>query len=130
MMIRLITLLFLLSTFAGCAKIQNLEELMALQSYSDNQDAQKRYLKEEEEKFSRLLADVKDNRLYPGQSRYSIISTYGKPLLVTQISDDPAISEELMYRHPAILLGSEKVFLYFNRKHKLVKTTIVPGKTP
>ncbi|MFZ5800066.1 MAG: hypothetical protein ACOY3D_01645 [Candidatus Omnitrophota bacterium] len=127
---KLLSLLLILFLICGCAKLANLEELLALQSYSDNQEAQKRYLKAEEEKFSRLLSDVKEGRLPPGQAQRSIVAAYGRPLLITQITDDPQISEEFMYRHPSILLGSEKVFLYFNQHRKLVSAKIVPGKTP
>lgn len=110
----------------GCAKLQHLDELLALQSFSDNQDAQKRYLEQEEKKFQNLLADVKQENLYSGQSKFSIVSNYGKPILISVVKDDPVIKEELMYRHPAQLLGSEKVFLYFDRRHRLVKWRYLP----
>ena len=120
-----IILLCLLCCFSlGCAKLQHLDELMALQSFSDNQDAQKRYLEQEEKKFQNLLADIKQEKLYPGQSKFSIVSNYGKPILISLVKDDPVIKEELMYRHPGQLLGSEKVFLYFDHRHKLVKVAI------
>lgn len=121
---KIILCYFLCCFIFGCAKIEHLDELLALQSFSDNQDAQKRYLEQEEKKFQNLLADVKQEKLYVGQSRFSIVSDYGKPILASPVKDDPIIKEELMYRHPAQLLGSEKVFLYFDCRHRLIKIAI------
>lgn len=121
---KLITLSILICLLAGCAKFEHMDELLALKSYSDNQDAQKRYLEKEEQKFQRLLSDIKAEKLSSGRYKSSIISAYGKPILTSRIENDPEIKEELMYRHPAQLLGSEKAFLYFDQKQKLVKVTV------
>jgi hypothetical protein len=124
---RLVHLLIVLSALlTGCAKIEHMDELLALQSFSDNQDAQKRYLAQEEQKFQNLLSDVKQQKLSPGISKLSIFSTYGKPILITEVKDDLVIKQELMYRHPAQLLGSEKVFLYFDAQSRLVKWQYLP----
>ena len=121
-----IILVALICIFCGCAKLRHMDELLALQSFSENQDAQDRYLAETEKQFQDLLAEVKQGRLKMGRSQSSIVSQYGEPILVTRIDNDPKIKEELMYRHPAQLFGSEKVFLSFNGKHKLVKAVISP----
>lgn len=122
---RKLSILFILPfIFLGCAKLAHMDELLTLQSLSDNQDAQKRYLEKEEQKFQNLLADVREEKLYTGQSKFNIISTYGKPILVSEVKDDPLIKEELMYRHPGQLFGSEKVFLYFDQRHRLVKVAV------
>ncbi|MDP3143327.1 MAG: hypothetical protein Q8N14_05275, partial [Candidatus Omnitrophota bacterium] len=101
-----VLLIMLCSSLSGCAKIEHMDELLALKSYSDNQDAQKRYLEREDQKFQRLLADIKANNLSAGRFKSSIVSAYGKPVLVSEVKDDPVIKEELMYRHPGQLLGS------------------------
>jgi len=121
---RLVILIIFIFLCLGCAKIEHMDELLALQSLSDNQDAQKRYLEREEQKFQNLLSDVKQEKLYLGQSKFGITSTYGKPILTSGMKDDPVIKEELMYRHPGQLFGSEKVFLYFDQRHKLVKIAV------
>jgi len=116
--------LFLLVFFAGCAKVQHMDELLALQSLSDNQDAQKRFLQREEEKFQNLLKDIKQEKLFVGLSKSGVISSYGTPILTSQVKDDPVIKDELMYRHPGQLFGSEKAFLYFDGNQKLVKAAV------
>lgn len=120
----LVVLLVLLCSLAGCAKIEHMDELLALKSFSDNQDAQKKYLAKEELKFQKLLADIKAEKLSPGQNKSSIISVYGKPILTFEVNNDPVVKKELMYRHPGQLLGSDKVFLYFDQKNKLVRIAV------
>jgi len=124
---RLITASILICLFAGCAKLEHMDELLALKSYSDNQDEQKRFLAREEEKFQKLLTDVKTGKLSEGRLKSSIIYSYGKPILTTPIANDPVIKEELMYRHPGQLFGSEKAFLYFDQKQKFIKAVVVAG---
>lgn len=114
---RFSVLMVILLFSCGCAKLSHLQELLTLKSFSDNQDAQKRYVEKQDKKFDQLLAVVKAGRLNEFSDKKSFLKEFGEPIFTKKLDDG---SEEWLYRYTAKLFGSEKVYLYFNNSGKLI----------
>jgi len=124
---RVFLIISFLIFLSGCAKMQHMDKLLDLKSLSDNQTKQEQFLLRQENKFQLLLADVKKGRLKKGISRGSIISRYGEPISAKEIQNDARIAEQFVYRHPEQIFGSEKVFLSFDKRGKLIDWLYQPA---
>lgn len=109
---------FFIAVFiAGCSTVGGLDRLKALSLSRDDQEAT---IKEQDQKFMRLLNDFSSGKIEKGATKDKIIQAYGEPILIKELKKDSSVEQEWMYRHPAQFFGSEKVFLYFNSKDELV----------
>ncbi len=95
----------------GCS-----QPIRTLKALGQEQDAQKRYVAEARSHFSRLLGDLRQEKIGPGTPLSVVISRYGEP-----ISEEAGV---LLYRDPVDFLHSDKVYLTFDENNKLVKYKI------
>ncbi len=111
---------------SGCAKV---DKLLTLQSLSANQDAQRADVKKQNKQFDFLLQVLKDNRLseYPDQK--SFVKAFGEPILTKKITQDGKLLDQWLYRYSEKIMGSEKVYLYFDEGGKFVNfRRVAPAK--
>ena len=101
-------------TASGCAILENRRELSTLSDYSREQDALHCYVNNQDKRFKKLIEVVKNNRIKEYPTSKSILRSFGKPVLIKNVGRDGKPLEQWMYRYTAKLLGSEKVFLYFD----------------
>ena len=112
---------------AGCAKLAHLQELLTLQGFSQDRDGQDLYTERQNENFEKLLAVAKNNSLGQFSSRRSILRAFGKPILKSRVlRDDGQTQERWLYRYPARPFGSPKVYVYFDKKGKLIEWQYLP----
>ena len=111
-----VSFLFLLT---GCAKLEHLQELLALQDLSDDRDQQKMYVKNHQKSFESLLAAVKDHSIVQWQDKKSFIRNFGRPLLVKQVTLNQQTLERWLYRYPLRPFDSPRIYLYFDQAGKL-----------
>ena len=113
-------LILILLTFQGCATVSHLQELLTMQSLSDNQTHQEKFVQKENERFEKLLDAVKSNRLseYPDQE--SFLQAFGEPIFSKERKREGKKVEEWLYRYAARLFDSDKVYLYFDESERLI----------
>lgn len=111
---------FVLILFSGCGYLAHMEELLRLKSLSDNQTMQQELVQQQNKKFESLLEAVKGNRLQDYPDKKSILKAFGEPIFVQTLEDGGKAKEKWMYRYSEKLMGSEKVYLYFDEAEKLV----------
>lgn len=119
-------LVFALFVICGCG-----EPLRTLQALGAEQNAQQRYVGIQKHKFNLLMKDIKRAYLKPGFSRAYIISRYGEPVLVTDLSktsSDATLKTRFLYRNPVGFIDSEKAYLYFDSNDKLVNFEVLQEK--
>jgi hypothetical protein len=95
----------------GCAKLAHLDQLLTLQDLSNEQGAQAKYIEEQNARFESLLAVVKSGDIDIYSSRETFRNDFGEPVLKRQVTLNGLELEMWLYRYPAKLTGSEKVYL-------------------
>ena len=105
---------------SGCAKIRHMQELLTLKSYSDNQEIQHRYVKEQDRKFEELLKVVKGSQLEKFSNQKTFIRKFGNPIFIKEVEKDGRQLEQWLYRYAKRYFDSEKVYVYFDRSRKLI----------
>lgn len=105
----------------GCAAAQYAEQIHTLQAVNESQQDIRRYVELKEKLFNLLLEDVKNERLKLGITKKHVINTYGRPVLVREISGGVDREEELLYRHPTRYFSSDKIYLYFDSSGRLMR---------
>ncbi len=126
-------ILFLLcSILLGCAKVgqlQHLDELLTLKAYSDEKDAQQKWVGEENKRFERLLAAVQNDSIQRYASRDAILKDFGSPVLTDIVEDKSQSLDRWLYRHPIQKFATDRVYLYFDSNDRLVKFEHVPSSS-
>jgi uncharacterized protein YehS (DUF1456 family) len=119
---------FLILGITGCAAMSNLDELLTLKSVADSQKDIEIYLKKQEDGFKKLLDDVKNERLKQGLTKKYIMETYAEPILTKETTQDNAVREILLYRHPTQYFNSDRIYLYLDKNFRLLKWQLKPAK--
>ena len=104
----------------GCSTLTNMDKLLQVKSLSDNQSMQQKLVEEQNKKFEALLDVVKNNRLQEYPDKDSVLKAFGEPIFMQTTQDGGMTKEKWMYRYSEKILGSEKVYLYFDGTGKLV----------
>lgn len=108
--------------------MSNLDELLTLKSVADSQKDIEIYLKKQEDGFKKLLDDVKNERLKQGLTKKYIMETYAEPILTKETTQDNAVREILLYRHPTQYFNSDRIYLYLDKNFRLLKWQLKPAK--
>jgi hypothetical protein len=112
----------------GCTQlkqVQNLDQLLVLKEYSEEKEAQGKWIEQETENFNGILAAVRDGSIKNSPDRESIREQFGDPVIIENIEKDNAPVEQWLYRHPLQKLAFERVYLYFDSNGRLVRYEIV-----
>ena len=118
--------------FTGCAKVgqlQHLDELLTLKGYSDEKEAQQKWVQEENERFERLSAAVKDGSIQSYTGRDAILKDFGSPVVSDMIEEKGQSLDRWLYRHPIQKLATDRVYLYFDPDGRLVKFEHIPSSS-
>jgi hypothetical protein len=120
----LISFIFLSS---GCALFTKAPQLLTLKRLGDNQKLMERDIEKKKKNLTKLINDIKADKLKKGTSYNRCIRIYGEPVLEKLTAKD---SEEkrLLYRHPTEYFDTDKVYLYFNQQLELVAWKYIPAK--
>ena len=119
-MFRILILIVGLIFLNGCAKIAHLQELLTMKALSDNQDAQSKDVKKQDEKFKKLLEVVNNNQMSQYPNKKSFLKAFGEPIFFKEIEKDGQKLEQWLYRYSTKLFDSERMYIYFDREGKLV----------
>lgn len=113
----------ILFTMPGCFFLP--ESLRTLRTVGNSQDEIGTYLAKQVKFFNQLLVDLKGEAVEPGISKRKFIRIYGEPILAKDVSE-PSGGIMLLYRHPTEYFKSDRVYLYFDQKEKLVRWEYKP----
>ena len=114
----LVMSVFLLS---GCAKLEHLNELLTLQAFSDEKDAQHEYIEKQNAKFEQLLEMARSDSFKQSMDKRRVLKKFGDPIFTKDVSIEGVELEEWLYRYPIEPFGSPKVYLYFNNNDELIR---------
>ncbi len=125
---RVLVLIFISLLFAGCAKLQHLDQLLTLKGLSDEQTQMGKEIKRQDAKFERLVAAVKEGSISQYKSQKSVSAQFGPPVYIEKDEEDGRSLEVWVYRYAARFFDSPKVYLYWNQSGELVRWEYQGGK--
>ena len=125
--IKLLALFGLVIFSSGCAKLAHMQELLTLKAYSDEQEQQTKYVKEQDAKFEKLLTVVKSGDIENYFTQGQIIKAFGEPVFRREAERDGALAQVWLYRYTIRFFDSDKVYLYFDGENKLKSWEHVPA---
>jgi hypothetical protein len=109
-------ILIITVVISGCdARILNLVSL------SKNQAQTQQFVKQQEDLFVSLAADVATGELCQGLSKEDLTKRYGSPTLVKTARRNGASLERWLYRMPLDYSASQKVYLDFDASGSLME---------
>ena len=113
-----VILVLMLFACAGCAEIQYLDQALTLKAYSDEKDAQNKYVEQHDARFEDML---KESQRPDAFKRYShkagFTQAFGDPIFCRPSGN----LEECLYRRIVKPLESPKIYVYFNAQGDLVQ---------
>lgn len=113
-----ISTIIALSLITGCTYLKKRPQIKTLQELNSNQKYIKEYVQQQKSLFSKLIADIKEQKLKEGTPQKQIIATYGEPVISGK-TDNRDLEEFILYRSPVQFYSTKKVYLYFDNNDKL-----------
>ncbi|MFH1782072.1 MAG: hypothetical protein ABH848_00440 [Candidatus Omnitrophota bacterium] len=112
-------LIFLCISLSGCSVAKHADQLLTLKAFATAQDEINKDVSLSREHFDKMLEDYREGSIKEGLRKSFIISTYGPPVL-TKVGDAEGVDEIFIYRDPLKYLSSDKLYISFNEKNKIV----------
>ncbi|HOX54133.1 MAG TPA: hypothetical protein PLC32_01625 [Candidatus Omnitrophota bacterium] len=112
---------------SSCSIITRTNQMLTLKSLGDDQALQTKFLKQQEKNFQLLLSDVQNGILKKGATRKDMLSRYGEPIAIKEMTKDSLFAEQFVYRHPEQFFDSEKVYLFFDKDQALAEWKYEPA---
>ena len=75
----------------------------------------------------KLKDDINNGRLRKGASKKYIIDAYFEPVLAKKSADDSGAKEILLYRNPTEYFQSDRIYLSFDNRGRLVSWELKPA---
>ncbi len=104
---------------AGCAVVDQNDQITALEKYDESKAEIAKYVKKQEENFNRLKDDIKNGLLQKGSSEGEIVFNYGDPVFCKDAALQGAVKKSCLYRYPTKYFDTNKVYLNFDENDKL-----------
>jgi hypothetical protein len=115
---------------AGCMQVKalpHMDELLMLKGYSEEKDAQIKWVEGRKQVFEQLVSVVKDGSIKNYPSQESVVQAFGDPVLSDRIQQDNQPVTRWLYRHPIQKFATDRVYLYFNADGHLLKSELIPS---
>src|SRR3989338_5043387 len=125
---RVLVLIFIPLFFAGCAKLQHLDQLLTLKAVSDEQAKMGKEIERQDVRFESLVAAVKEGTISKYKDQKNVTTQFGPPVFTEKIEEDGHSLEVWVYRYGARFFDSPKVYLYWNQSGELVRWEYQGGK--
>ena len=122
---KLLLLFISICVLCGCTKVKHLDQLLTLKGLADEQVVLGKYVDEQDEKFEKMLEEVKAGTLDQYLNKRKIMRTFGDPIYVKQVKKDDQELESWMYRYSTQFFDSEKIYLYFDPNDNLVESQYI-----
>ncbi len=125
---RILIYIFFLLFFAGCAKLQHLDQLLILKGVSDEQTQMGKEIKYQDAKFERLVAAVEEGSISKYKSQESVTGQFGPPIFTERVEEAGQPLEVWVYRYAAEFFDSPKVYLYWDQAGNLIRWNYQGGQ--
>ncbi len=109
--------------FAGCGfvkKMQHLPQLLTLKRHSEEQAEISQEVVEQNQRFDRLAASIKDGSFEKYTGAVDVRRDFGSPVFSRVVERDSRPVEEWLYRYATEFKDTDKVYLYFDFKGALL----------
>lgn len=109
--------------FTGCGffkKMQHLPQLLTLKKYSEEQTEISQEVIEQNQRFDRLVASIKDGSFGKYTGAVDVRRNFGSPVFARVVERDRRPVEEWLYRYATEYKDTDKVYLYFDFKGVLL----------
>lgn len=109
--------------FPGCGfvkKVQHLPQLLTLKRYSDEKTEISQEVIEQNQRFDRLAAGIKNGSFKKYAAAAAVRRDFGSPVFARVVERDGRPVEEWLYRYAAGYKDTDKVYLYFDFKGALL----------
>jgi len=129
MRLSLLSKLFFLACVVVCCgcSLRHVSEIRRVQAVGANMDEQKKYVKEANERFEKLLAAIETNQMSLYLTQQDFLKAFGVPIFEEKHDNNKDYAELWLYRYCEKMRGSEKVYLYFDASGKLLKWEHLPA---
>ncbi len=112
--------LFLLF-YAGCAKLQYLDELLTLRGLATEQEQMARQIARQDTQFEDLVAAVQKGTISTYRTQKGVARKFGPPIYVRHFTEDDHRLDVWVYRHAVQFFGSPRVYLYWDESGHLIR---------
>ena len=116
--------------FLGCAKLEHLDQLLILKDFSEERDAQEKFIQAELKRFERVAQAVEDGSIAKYETGAQIIQAFGRPMASLMITRDEKPFQQWLYRHPIQAQAKTRVYLYLSSDSRLVHWERVLSSEP
>ena len=116
----ILLILFLILTNSGCAKLAHLQELLTLKAFSEERDAQDKFVADELKRFEKVAAAVDDGTIANLKTGAEVLQAFGRPMASQVITREGKQFQQWLYRHPILSLAKSRVYLYLTPESRLV----------
>lgn len=109
--------------FSGCGfvkKVQHLPQLLTIKRYSDEKTEISQEVIEQNQRFDRLAASIKDGSFKKYAAAANVRRDFGSPVFARVVERDGRPVEEWLYRYATEYKDTDKVYLYFDFKGALL----------
>ncbi|MFO8053499.1 MAG: hypothetical protein R6U54_06045 [Candidatus Omnitrophota bacterium] len=126
----LIIAISLTTIFGGCALFTKAPQLLTLKRLSTSQKMMEKDIAKKKKNLEKLINDIEADKIKKGTSYKRFIRLYGKPVLEKVVNKENKENKEkrLLYRHPTEYFNTDKVYVYFDQKSKLIAWKYLPAK--
>jgi len=117
-------IILVLFPLAGCMQVKalpHMDELLTLKAYSDERDAQSKWVEGQQQIFERLLSAVKNGSIKNFPNRDAVLAEFGRPVLTEKIEQDGQSVSRWLYRNPIQKFAIDRVLLHFSPDGRLIK---------
>jgi hypothetical protein len=111
--------------FSGCAKLEHLDELLTLKSYSDEQEAITRTVKAQDAKFDQLLTAARGGTLKTCGWRTEVLKQFGPPIYEKETACARGPCHVWLYRYATEFSNTPKVYISFDKTGRLMDYQLV-----
>jgi len=125
------TILFVFLVFvlvaSGCTKLQYVDELIVLKRIGYEAARMDILVDVVDNKFEEMIFAYQAGTLKTYNTKVKVRRKFGDPIYIRNYKDDADEMEIWVYRKAVKYFGSEKINLYFNEEHDLVRLEHVPA---
>lgn len=119
--------LILACCFLASCSLRHVSEIRRVQAAGANADEQKKYVREVNANFEKLLAATRSGEISQYTTQEDFLKTFGPPIFEKKAGINQDYAMLWLYRYCEKMKGSEKVYLYFDSSRKLLKWEHIPA---
>ncbi len=111
---------------SGCS-LRHVSEIRRVQAAGANSDEQKKYVRDVNANFEKLLAATRSGEISQYATQEDFLRTFGPPIFEKKAGINQDYALLWLYRYCEKMKGSEKVYLYFDTSGKLLQWEYIPA---